>query len=120
MPLTPIENEYSLPGHNTYDIPRSSETPSVENLQINTEEKVRIYSLFFYRFYIFYFLQIVKNETITPSQIINIQKTSDDIVSTEQKIESTITTKSETMPNVDLNESSTKGSYTLPTEKIEN
>jgi hypothetical protein len=41
VPPTPIENEYSLADSNTYDIPRSIETPSVENLQIHTEEKVK-------------------------------------------------------------------------------
>jgi hypothetical protein len=43
VPPIPLENEYSLPESNTYDIPRSLETPSVENIQINTEEKVRIH-----------------------------------------------------------------------------
>jgi len=39
VPLTPVENEYSLPEANTYDIPRTIETPSVENIQITAEEK---------------------------------------------------------------------------------
>jgi hypothetical protein len=75
------------------------------------------YSHFFSIAYLFYFLQILKTELTSPPQIVDVQKTSDDIVSTEQKIESTITTKSETMPNVEVNESSTKGSYTLPIKK---
>ncbi len=41
VPPIPLENEYSLPEANTYDVPRSLETPSVENIQINTEQ-VRI------------------------------------------------------------------------------
>jgi len=86
VPPVPIENEYSLPEPNTYDIPRTIETPSVENIQLSTEEK------------------ILNNELI--------------IVPTEQKIESTITTEIETMPNVEVKETTTKGSYTLPTEKI--
>jgi len=94
VPLTPIENEYSLPEPNTYDIPRSFKTPSVENIQIHTEEK------------------IFNNEIITPSPTIDI--------STEQKVQSDITTKIEPMPKVEVNETSTKGSYTLPTKKIEN
>ncbi|UJR35322.1 hypothetical protein I4U23_028083 [Adineta vaga] len=91
VPLTIIENEYSLPIHDTYDVPRSIETPSVENLQFNTEEK------------------ILNNEKVT-----DVQDTSDDVVLKEPKIESTIETKIETMPNVEIKESSTKGSYTLP------
>jgi hypothetical protein len=78
------------------------------------------YSHFFSIAYLFYFLQILKTELTSPPQIVDVQKTSDDIVSTEQKIESTITTKSETMPNVEVNESSTKGSYTLPIKKSKN
>ena len=42
-PPVVIENEYSVPESDTYDIPRSIETPSVENIQIDTEEKVRIF-----------------------------------------------------------------------------
>jgi hypothetical protein len=41
VPPAPIENEYSLPDLSTYDVPRSIETPSVENIQIHTEEKVK-------------------------------------------------------------------------------
>ena len=48
MPPIPIENEYSLPEPNTYDIPRSFETPSVENIQTHTEEKVK-FSLLLHR-----------------------------------------------------------------------
>jgi hypothetical protein len=40
VPQISIENEYSSLENNTYDIPRS--TPSVENIQINTEEQVQI------------------------------------------------------------------------------
>ncbi len=40
----PLENEYSIPEHHTYDIPRTIEleqtSPSIE---IKTEEKVRNY-----------------------------------------------------------------------------
>jgi hypothetical protein len=46
VPLIQIENEYSLPEPNTYDIPRSFETPSVENIQTHTEEKVKFRLLF--------------------------------------------------------------------------
>lgn len=35
-----IENEYSVPESNTYDIPRSLETPSVENIQVDTVRKI--------------------------------------------------------------------------------
>ncbi len=42
MPPVSVENEYSLPEPNTYDIPRTIETPSIENIQINTEEKVKV------------------------------------------------------------------------------
>ena len=38
---TPVENEYSLPDTNTYDVPRSLETPNLENIQTEAEEKVR-------------------------------------------------------------------------------
>jgi len=87
VPPAPIENEYSLPEANTYDIPRSIETPSVENIQTITEEKIT-----------------------SPPQTIDVQLA-------EPKIESTIIEKIETMPNVEVKESSTKGSYTLPIKK---
>ncbi len=117
MPPIPIENEYSLPDPNTYDIPRTIETPSVENIQINTEEKVRMNS-FMNRLFILFFLQTFNNEiTTSPPPIIELQKSSTEIVPSEQKLESTIITKTETMPNVEVKESTTKGSYTLPTKK---
>ncbi|CAF3551891.1 unnamed protein product [Adineta steineri] len=94
VPLPPVENEYSIPAHDTYDIPRSFETPSVENIQINTEEK------------------LFHNEQIT-----DIKTTTDDIVLSKPKLDSSLITTIETMPNVDLKESGTKGSYTLPTKK---
>ena len=56
MPPAPIENEYSLPEANTYDVPRTTETPSVENIQITTtEEKVNT-SIIFIRFNRFFSL----------------------------------------------------------------
>jgi hypothetical protein len=44
----PLENEYSIPEHNTYDIPRTIEleqtSPSPPpSIEIKTEEKVRNY-----------------------------------------------------------------------------
>ncbi len=60
MPPIIIENEYSLPESNTYDVPRTIETPSVENIQINTEEKVSIYLLIDYLFYFFVRFSIMK------------------------------------------------------------
>ncbi len=43
MPLetVPIENEYSIPEPDTYDIPRPIET-SPPSFEIKTEEKVRL------------------------------------------------------------------------------
>jgi hypothetical protein len=60
VPPIIIENEYSLPESNTYDVPRTIETPSVENIQINTEEKVSIYLLIDYLFYFFVRFSIMK------------------------------------------------------------
>jgi len=60
VPPIIIENEYSLPESNTYDVPRTIETPSVENIQITTEEKVRIYLLIDYLFYFFIRSSIMK------------------------------------------------------------
>ncbi|CAF1620683.1 unnamed protein product [Adineta ricciae] len=87
VPQTIIENEYSLPAHDTYDVPRSIETPSEQNIQVNVEETI-----------------------LHTEKTVQVEKTSEDVISKEQKIESTI----ETMPNVEVKDSSTKGSYTLP------
>jgi len=81
VPLTPVENEYSLPEANTYDIPRTIETPSVENIQITAEEK---------------------------TQITEVQKSSVEIISTEPKVESTIITQTETTPSVEVKEETKK------------
>ncbi|CAF0820843.1 unnamed protein product [Rotaria sordida] len=97
--------EYSIPEPNTYDTPRSLETPTIETptietTQTNTEEK------------------ILTSEISPEISTLEIKKPVDEIMPPiEQKIESTITTKSETMPNVEINESTKKGSYTLPTKK---
>ncbi|CAF0954135.1 unnamed protein product [Rotaria sordida] len=97
--------EYSIPEPNTYDTPRSLETPTIETptietIQTNTEEK------------------ILTSEISPEISTLEIKKPVDEIMPPiEQKIESTITTKSETMPNVEINESTKKGSYTLPTKK---
>lgn len=54
VPPIPLENEYSLPEpNNTYDVPRTIETPSVENIQISIEEKVSVHSLI--NQFLFYF-----------------------------------------------------------------
>lgn len=99
-PPVVVENEYSVPDNNTYDIPRSIETPSVENIQINTEE------------------QILKEEIVAPVQISEVQKSSEPIIiPVEPKVQSTIVTETEVMPNVEIDESKSKGSYTLPTKK---
>ncbi|CAF0810937.1 unnamed protein product [Rotaria sordida] len=92
--------EYSIPEPNTYDTPRSLETPTIETTQTNTEEK------------------ILTSEISPEISTLEIKKPVDEIMPPiEQKIESIITTKSETMPNVEINESTKKGSYTLPTKK---
>ncbi|CAF4484805.1 unnamed protein product [Rotaria sp. Silwood1] len=137
-PVPPTQ--YSIPEPNTYDTPRFTETltietsamptfetsqipttqtsplPTIETSPINTEEK------------------ILTSEISPEIPIVEIKKPVDDIIpsiepkiestieqkiesTTEQKIESIITTKPETMPNVDINESTKKGSYTLPTKK---
>ncbi|CAM4918979.1 unnamed protein product [Rotaria socialis] len=98
VPITPTENEYSLPDANTYDTPRLTETPTVEVVQINTEEKIAI------------------NEISTEIPSIEIKTSVNDIIPTEVKLESTIKT-AEAMPNVEIDESTKKGSYTLPTKK---
>ncbi|CAM4752442.1 unnamed protein product [Rotaria magnacalcarata] len=99
--LTPTENEYSLPDANTYDTPRLIETTTtVEVVKINTEEK------------------IVTNEISTEIPSIEIKTSVNDIIPTEVKLESTIATATaEAMPNVEIDESTKKGSYTLPTKK---
>ncbi|CAF4486688.1 unnamed protein product, partial [Rotaria magnacalcarata] len=98
---TPTENEYSLPDANTYDTPRLIETTTtVEVVKINTEEK------------------IVTNEISTEIPSIEIKTSVNDIIPTEVKLESTIATATaEAMPNVEIDESTKKGSYTLPTKK---
>ena len=57
------------------------------------------------------------HEIITPPQSIDIQKSSDDVILTEQKLESSTIEKPEPMPDVEVKDSSTKGSYTLPITK---
>jgi hypothetical protein len=49
VPPISVENELPVSESNTYDIPRLIETPSIENMQITAQDKVKLSSNDFVR-----------------------------------------------------------------------
>jgi len=99
VPPVVIENDYSLPDTNDYDIPRSFESPKVEEITLPKDVEV---------------------STVEPMESKEINETSTLIASSSPQIESIMLNNGDdTMPNVDVKEKSSKGSYKLTKKKKE-
>ncbi|CAF3864826.1 unnamed protein product [Rotaria sp. Silwood2] len=130
-PVPPTE--LSIPEPNTYDTPRLTEIPIIEPSSINTEEKTftteispEIPTIEIKKPVDDIILPIKQKVESTIEQKMEpiiqqkIEPKIEPIIieqKIEPKIESTITIKQEIMPNVEIKESTKKGSYTLPTKK---
>lgn len=105
-PVPPVvqENEYTLPDTNDYDVPRAFESPKVEENTTPKDVEVPVLSA-----------EPIESKEINETSISTEAATAVAATIEAPQIESIITSSGDdTMPNVDVKEKSSKGSYTLP------